>query len=219
LVWVLFPATQAPSDPVGFGVLADAPDAEELAFFEELSDWIREDAQITAREAIHDRSSSFDFFCSYHDEDLRNEVLVDFPFGDAIARAASRYDLDPLLVAAVIEAESGFDPAATSRQGALGLMQVMPATVRASDVERLHDPDTNIELGARYLRRLLERYSGDLELTLAAYNAGPANVRRYGGVPPFRETQRYVEKVLGLYIEHHREIWRSTEAGQMLAAG
>lgn len=218
-VLALVPATQAPSDPMGLELLGDAPDAEELVFFEELSTWIREDpAEISTRDAIRDRSSSFDFFRNFHDEAVRYEQMQVVPYGDTIVQTADRYGLDPLLVASVIEAESSFDPAAVSPQGAMGLMQVVPAA-HAVSADGLQDPKINIEHGTRYLHALLERFDGDLELALAAYNAGPTNVRRYGGVPPFRETQRYVEKVLELYVEHHRTVWRGSETGEMLATG
>lgn len=215
----LVPATEAPSDPMALAMFDDAPDAEELAFFEELGDWIRErpeDAPLG--HSIRERSDSFDIFRRFHEEEVRYRPLEALPFGEAIRSAADRHGLDALLIAAVIEAESSFDPKAISRQGAMGLMQVMPTTLPELDEEELRDPQINIEQGTRYLRALIERFEGDLELALAAYNAGPGNVRRYGGVPPFRETRRYVEKVLDLYVDHHRDVWQDTETGELLAS-
>ncbi|MCX7925431.1 MAG: lytic transglycosylase domain-containing protein [Fimbriimonadales bacterium] len=113
-----------------------------------------------------------------------------------VAPIAARYHLDTALVLRVIEAESGGDPRAVSPKGAIGLMQLMPETARALGVSDPFDPVQNIEGGVRYLSHLLQRF-GDLRLALAAYNAGPGNVQRYGGVPPFPETQRYLERVLG----------------------
>ena len=217
----LLPAAQGPADSVALELFDNAPNLEELAFLEELSTWIREDpraAQQPAAEAIRASQDSFDLFLSFHDETLRHQRLASFPFSDTIRDAADRHGLDPLLVVSVIEAESSFNPEAMSRQGALGLMQVMPA-LHNLESDHLRDPSNNIEHGTRYLRGLLERFDGDLELALAAYNAGPGNVRRYGGVPPFRETRRYVEKVLDLYIDHHRTVWQDTETGELLATG
>ena len=113
-----------------------------------------------------------------------------------IAKRYSRaYGLDERLIQAVIEVESGYDANAVSSAGAEGLMQIMPGTQRDLGVTQPFDPDENIEAGVRYLQTMIERF-GTVELGLAAYNAGPNNVERYGGIPPFEETQQYVQKVL-----------------------
>lgn len=121
-----------------------------------------------------------------------------------IAPAASKYSLDPNLVAAVIWAESSGDPNAISKKGARGLMQLMPATARELGVGNVLDPGQNVEGGSHYLRKMLDDHDGDLTLALAAYNAGPDAVRKYGGVPPYRETQDYVGRVMRVY-ERARE--------------
>jgi soluble lytic murein transglycosylase-like protein len=114
-------------------------------------------------------------------------------------QAAAEHGLDPALVLAVVQAESGGDPLAVSPAGALGLMQVMPD--KFSPGEDPFDPEANLRAGCSYLRRMLDRYGGDLESALAAYNAGPGAVDRWGGVPPYPETVSYVERVLLLYAE------------------
>jgi soluble lytic murein transglycosylase-like protein len=117
-------------------------------------------------------------------------------FEPLIQEHATRQSLRPELVRAVIQVESGFDPRALSPKGAMGLMQLMPATARSLGVNNPWDPAQNIRGGTTYLRRLLDQYEGNEELALAAYNAGSGAVARYGGrVPPYRETRNYVRKV------------------------
>jgi soluble lytic murein transglycosylase-like protein len=119
-------------------------------------------------------------------------------YDDTIVRAASAYSIAPELIKAMVLVESGMNSRATSPAGAQGLMQLMPDTARSLGVQRPYDPDENIFGGTRYIRKMLDRFS-DRRLALAAYNAGPGNVRKYGGIPPFKETQYYVEKVLKYY--------------------
>jgi soluble lytic murein transglycosylase-like protein len=119
------------------------------------------------------------------------------PYGDLIYREALRNGLEPELVAAIVRAESNFRPVAVSTRNATGLMQIVPETGRDLGAVDLTDPRANVEAGTRYLRRLHDQYRGNLSLTLAAYNAGEGAVRRYDGVPPFRETQHYVQRVGG----------------------
>jgi soluble lytic murein transglycosylase-like protein len=121
------------------------------------------------------------------------------PFASFVDRAAERARVDPALVRAVIVNESGFDSRATSSAGAQGLMQLMPATAAAYGVANSFDPAQNVVGGTSYLRDLLDRFGGDLRSAIAAYNAGPGAVERYGGVPPFAETQAYVERVMATY--------------------
>jgi hypothetical protein len=113
-----------------------------------------------------------------------------------IREVAVRYDIPPILVAAIVEAESEFNPRAVSRRGARGLMQLMPGTASSLKVSDTFDPYENIEGGVRHLRGLMDRYHGNLPLVLAAYNAGEQAVMVYGGVPPYRETRRYVSRIL-----------------------
>lgn len=132
-----------------------------------------------------------------------NRYLDTLPFAREIRVAAERYEVDSLLLASVIEAESGFHADAVSSKGALGLMQLMP--VHFVPTDQPLDPAVNLNLGARYLRDLRNRYGGDLTLALAAYHAGPGTIDRFGGLPPYRETQLYVGRVLRLYSEHQRD--------------
>ncbi len=118
-----------------------------------------------------------------------------------IKEAAAKYNLDPNLIRAVMRTESAFNPHAVSRVGARGLMQLMPALVSDMGVTDPFDPRQNIMAGARYLRQLLDAHRGNIRLTLASYNAGPGNVKRYKGIPPFKETRNYVRKITDLLAE------------------
>jgi len=118
------------------------------------------------------------------------------PFHGIIVQVAGRYEVDPSLIRAIIFAESGYNPRAKSKKGARGLMQLMPSTAKSLGVEDIYDPEENIDGGVRYFRLLLDRFDGDVQLALAAYNAGSRHVRNYEGIPPFKATRRYIKKVL-----------------------
>lgn len=125
-----------------------------------------------------------------------------------IWRTAEKYRVDYALVKAVIKAESNFNPAAISRVGARGLMQLMPGTAYALRVNDTFHPEDNIEGGVRYLRYLLDLFRGDLHLALAAYNAGERAVYRYRGIPPYQETRVYVKRVLRYFQKYSDELRR-----------
>jgi soluble lytic murein transglycosylase-like protein len=122
-----------------------------------------------------------------------------------VTSSSTAYGVDPALVKAIIANESGFDAGATSNVGAQGLMQLMPATAASLGVTNPYDPAQNIVGGTRYIKGLLDRFGGDVPLAVAAYNAGPGAVEKYGGVPPYAETQNYVQNVLASYAKYRAQ--------------
>ena len=137
-------------------------------------------------------------------------------FEKIVRSASDRYDVDPDLVWAVMKAESNFNPRAVSRKGARGLMQLMPATAHLLDVDDIYNPTENVNGGVRYLRSLLNRFSGNRRLALAAYNAGAKAVEQYKNVPPFAETREYVRRVLDYYrlYRNNRGVFASDQVKQ-----
>jgi hypothetical protein len=130
----------------------------------------------------------------------------EIPYGELIYAKAKKYDVDPALVAAVIEQESRFRPRAKSQVGAKGLMQLMPRTGRWMGARDLYSPEQNIDAGVKYIKYLDKRFNGDIKKIIAAYNGGEGNVKRYNGVPPFRETRQYVKKVMKNYDKRTKQI-------------
>ncbi len=124
-----------------------------------------------------------------------SQLPADVPYGAEITAAAKKHGIDPALLAGLVKQESGFNPSAGSPAGARGLTQLMPATAAGLGVTNVLDPAQNLDGGAKYLRQQLDAFGGDVTRALAAYNAGPGAVQRYGGVPPYAETQNYVRAV------------------------
>jgi hypothetical protein len=125
-------------------------------------------------------------------------LLDGSPYAEIIASAAEAHGVDPLLVRALIQVESGYRPRARSRKGAMGLMQLMPSTAREYNVRHPFEPKANIEAGIKHLKTLIDRFGDDVGLALAAYNAGPGAVEKFNGIPPYRETRSYVSRILAL---------------------
>jgi len=130
----------------------------------------------------------------------------EIPYGELIWEKSQKYDVDPALVAAVIEQESRFKPRAKSHVGARGLMQLMPRTGRWMGARNLYDPEQNVDAGVKYIAYLNKRFKGDTKKVIAAYNGGEGNVMRYRGVPPFRETRTYVKKVMKNYDKRTKQL-------------
>jgi soluble lytic murein transglycosylase len=133
--------------------------------------------------------------------------LVDIELEQAVSRAAQQCQIQPALLLAVMKAESSFNPTVVSRAGAVGLMQLIPETAIRHGVRNLYDTNDNITGGAKHLRYLLDRFHGNLRLAVAAYNAGERKVDRYGQIPPYKETQDYVKKVLVYYRGYKKDGW------------
>jgi hypothetical protein len=140
-------------------------------------------------------------------EQVREEFFKkEVPFGSIIYREAKKNNVRPELVAAVVQAESRFKPTARSGAGAIGLMQLVPRTGRWMGARDLTNPAQNVAAGAKYLKYLNERFDGNETKVIAAYNAGEGNVKRFGGVPPFKETRKYVSKVRTFEKEYHARV-------------
>jgi soluble lytic murein transglycosylase-like protein len=139
----------------------------------------------------YSRGNDYAAWAKMHDRRSRFDAMIE--------RYASQFHVDPVLVRAVIQVESDFNPNCVSNKGARGLMQLMPETATRYGVKRVHDPEDNIRGGVRYLRDLLDMFPNDLSRALAAYNAGENAVLKYGGVPPYEETTVYVKRALSVY--------------------
>jgi soluble lytic murein transglycosylase-like protein len=146
------------------------------------------------------------FFYGHHMYDAKSDStdLLMVKYAAEISEAADIYNLNPAFIAAVIHAESNFKPFARSQVGAQGLMQVMPSTMRILGYRNGFDPRQNILAGSKYLRELLNDFNGNLLYTIAAYNAGPNAVKRFDGIPPYKETRGYVKKVLAHFKQYQK---------------
>jgi soluble lytic murein transglycosylase-like protein len=182
------------------GVAPDSLVSRRSSLFD--STWLGRSAADVADEAI----GLGDGIAMFNDELRERFFSSSMPYGQLIHEKAEKYDVDPALVAAVIEAESRFKHRAQSPVGARGLMQLMPRTGRWMGARNLYDPAQNVDAGVKYLKYLDKRFDGNLTKTIAAYNAGEGNVRKFGGVPPYRETRTYVKRVMKNYNKRKEQL-------------
>ncbi|MGZ8709144.1 MAG: lytic transglycosylase domain-containing protein, partial [Thermoanaerobaculia bacterium] len=185
-------------------VLPDRYVSRELALFDQkwiaTEEWASDEAPQGKRDVFFEEMSRIS-------DAIRAEFFSEeIPYGALIYEKAKKYDVDPALVAAVIEQESRFRPRARSHVGARGLMQLMPRTGRWMGARDLYDPEQNVDAGVKYIKYLNKRFNGDLKKTIAAYNGGEGNVMRYRGIPPFRETRQYVKKVMKNYDKRTKQL-------------
>ena len=187
-------------------VLPDRYVSRELSLFDDK--WIATEQWLSEEKNTAEKSGGvFLTEMKRISESLRAEFFAEeIPYGELIYEKALKYDVDPALVAAVIEQESRFKPRARSHVGARGLMQLMPRTGRWMGARDLYNPEQNVDAGVKYIKYLDKRFNGDLKKIIAAYNGGEGNVMRYRGVPPFRETRQYVKKVMKNYDKRTRQI-------------
>lgn len=198
--WSIFPANidtlgKALATISSFGVQSPVKKPIDLVMIRsELPSFISEPLCVSPEMAWtqrgHNRSEQMPALPDIHKQNQK------IPYYRIIVQAAGRYRVDPYLIRAIIFAESGFNPRAKSKRGARGLMQLMPSTAKSLGIHDLFDPAQNIDGGVRYFKSLLDRFDGDIQLALAAYNAGARHVRNYDGIPPFRATKHYIRKVL-----------------------
>lgn len=188
-------------------VLPDRYVARELALFDQK--WIATEEWASAEEETKEKKKHDVFTTEMHriTDAIRAEFFAEsMPYGKLIYEKSKKYDVDPALVAAVIEQESRFKPRAKSPVGARGLMQLMPRTGRWMGARDLYNPEQNVDAGVKYIKYLDKRFKGNRTKIIAAYNGGEGNVMRYRGVPPFRETRQYVKKVMKNYDKRTRQL-------------
>lgn len=153
---------------------------------------------------LNSNGGDYDWFMTeFGDEDLHSGII-----GSTITKASKRYNVDIHLIKAVIKAESNFDKNAVSKVGARGLMQLMPATAKLMGVKNIHDVRDNVDGGVKYLKYLLNKFDNNTQMAVAAYNAGETVVRRYKGVPPYKETQKFVKRVFKYRIDFQNGLLR-----------
>ncbi|MFT6032122.1 MAG: soluble lytic murein transglycosylase-like protein [Arenicella sp.] len=165
------------------------------------------DSRINKPGYVLKKSYSTNSYLSSTNKSVYKSRTIKSQYDALIVNTALKYDLEPSFIKAVIHVESAFDRYALSPAGAMGLMQLMPATASNYQLKQDHfNPNRNIEVGVQHIKDLMQRYGSDKRLSLAAYNAGQGAVSKYNGVPPFKETQNYIKKVMRLYELYKKEI-------------
>jgi hypothetical protein len=186
-------------------VLPDKVVSRELALFD--AKWLEIEKVMAEGEPDPKKREVFYEEMERINDSIRAEFFAkSMPYGELIHEKSVKYGVDPVLVAAVIEQESRFKSRARSHVGAKGLMQLMPRTGRWMGARNLYDPEQNVDAGVKYIKYLNKRFKGNVKMTIAAYNGGEGNVKRYGGIPPFRETRQYVKKVMKNYDKRTRQL-------------
>jgi len=186
-------------------VLPDSVVSQQISLFNEK--WLPPVTSPSHAPAVQAKTDVFHTEMARINDAIRQDFFANVvPFGGLIHEKAQKYDVDPALVAAVVETESRFHPTAKSPVGARGLMQLMHRTGQWLGATNLYDPEQNVDAGVRYLKYLQDRFDGNLKKTIAAYNGGEGNVERYNGVPPFHETRTYVKKVLSRYQQRKEQL-------------
>lgn len=200
-----FTALQGISDKLNYGEGASVSSVENKDFKTILEEKMKENNPETEKLPEVSKETISDIVESDKKDAINLKSKIDLKaqmtdIDEIVETFSSKYNIDGDFIKAIIKQESGFNPNATSKKGAMGLMQLMPSTAKSLGVINAYNPWENVEGGVKYLKGLLDRFNNDEKLALAAYNAGPNAVKKYGGIPPYKETQNYVKSVLANYL-------------------